>query len=149
MAGQYACTPCIWPMLASPALLLPAAVHACSLTRQLTGAEDGDLRQLRSSCAPGALVAALAAVLLPSCGDDADPAALDVRVTYVSRIVGCPDQASECYPMCIHHNTPAGVRIVNVYKAMGGGRVAEAERLTQQHSADLSAPSATPGRRTP
>ena len=40
-----------------------------------------------------------------------------MRVTYVSRIVGCPDQANECYPMCIHHNTPAGVRIVPLWQA--------------------------------
>ena len=60
-----------------------------------------------------------AALLLPSCGDDTptQPTALDVRVTYVSRIVGCPDQASECYPMCVHGATPAGVRIVPVWQA--------------------------------
>jgi hypothetical protein len=63
---------------------------------------------------------ALAAIcLLPSCGDDTptDPTALDIRVAYVSTIVGCPDQTNACYPMCIHHNTPAGVRIVPLWPA--------------------------------
>jgi hypothetical protein len=57
--------------------------------------------------------------LLPACGEDTptDPTSLDVRVAYVSQIVGCPDQANECYPMCIHHNTPAGVRIVPLWPA--------------------------------
>jgi hypothetical protein len=69
--------------------------------------------------AAGTLLLVTAAALLPSCGDDTptDPTALDVRVTYVSQIVGCPDQASECYPMCIHHSTPAGVRIVPMWGA--------------------------------
>jgi hypothetical protein len=60
-----------------------------------------------------------AATLIPSCGSDTstEPTALDVRVTYVSRIVGCPDQGNECYPMCIHHNTPSGVRIVPLWQA--------------------------------
>jgi len=68
---------------------------------------------------PGALLLATAVALLPSCGDDTptDPTALDVRVTYVSTIVGCPDQANECYPMCVHHNTPSGVRVVPLWQA--------------------------------
>ena len=72
------------------------------------------MKQLEFDCrlgrAAGTLLLVTAAALLPSCGSDSptDPTALDVRVAYVSRIVGCPDQANECYPMCIHHNTPAG-----------------------------------------
>jgi hypothetical protein len=60
-----------------------------------------------------------AAALLPSCGEDTptDPTSLDVRVAYVSTIVGCPDQANECYAMCVHHNTPAGVRVVPLWQA--------------------------------
>jgi hypothetical protein len=67
----------------------------------------------------GTLLLATAAALLPSCGDDTptEPTALDAQVTYVSRIIGCPDQANECYPMCVHHNTPAGVRIVPLWQA--------------------------------
>jgi hypothetical protein len=77
------------------------------------------MRQHRSCRGAGTLVAAIAAVLLPSCGDDTptDPTALDVRVTYVSTIVGCPDQANECYPMCVHHRTPGGVRIIPLWQA--------------------------------
>lgn len=73
----------------------------------------------RALGAAGPLLLAGAALLLPSCGDDTptQPTALDVRVTYVSRIVGCPDQGSECYAMCVHHNTPAGVRIVPTWQA--------------------------------
>ncbi len=63
------------------------------------------------------LLAILAA--LPSCGDGTptEPTAVTVQVTYLSRIVGCADEASECYPMCIHHSTPAGVRIVPLWQA--------------------------------
>jgi hypothetical protein len=63
------------------------------------------------------LVAAVAQ--LPSCGEDTptEPTAVDVRVTYVSTIVGCPDKDNECYPMCIHGATPAGVRIVPLWQA--------------------------------
>jgi hypothetical protein len=59
------------------------------------------------------------ALLAPSCGDDTptEPTALDVRATYVSRIVGCPDKGNECYPMCVHGATPAGVRIVPLWQA--------------------------------
>ncbi len=66
-----------------------------------------------------ALLLATLAALHPSCGDDAptEPTAVDVRVAYLSQIVGCQDQANECYPMCIHHNTPAGVRIVPLWQA--------------------------------
>jgi hypothetical protein len=67
----------------------------------------------------GRLLLVVVAALLPSCGEDTptDPTSLDARVAYVSQIVGCPDQANECYPMCIHHNTPAGVRIVPLWQA--------------------------------
>jgi len=78
------------------------------------------LRPGRRACrCAGTLLLATAAALLPSCGEDTptDPTALDVRVAYLSRIVGCPDQANECYPMCIHHNTPAGVRILPLWQA--------------------------------
>jgi hypothetical protein len=77
-------------------------------------------RQVTTPLAAVALAgAALAALLLPSCGDDSptEPSALDARVTYVSTIVGCPDKDSECYPMCIHGATPAGVRIVPLWQA--------------------------------
>ncbi len=67
----------------------------------------------------GALLLGAAAALLPSCGDDtpSEPTSLDVRVAYVSQIVGCPDKGNECYPMCIHGATPAGVRIVPLWQA--------------------------------
>lgn len=77
------------------------------------------MTQRRPSRAVGTFLAAAAGVLLSSCGDDTptDPTALDARVTYVSTIVGCPDQASECYPMCVHHRTPGGVRIIPLWQA--------------------------------
>jgi hypothetical protein len=67
----------------------------------------------------GTLLLVAAALLLRSCGEDkpTDPTALDVRVTYVSQIVGCPDKDDECYPMCVHGATPAGVRIVPLWQA--------------------------------
>ena len=67
----------------------------------------------------GTLLLVAAAALLPSCGEDTptDPTALDVRVAYVSQIVGCPDKDNECYPMCVHGATPAGVRIVLLWQA--------------------------------
>ena len=38
---------------------------------------------------------------------------MDVRVAYVSRLpTGCSDSTSECYPMCVHHNTPGGTQVV-------------------------------------
>ena len=48
------------------------------------------------------------------CGDSTTtPQAVDVRVVYVSQLPsGCADQASICYPMCVHHNTPAGTQAV-------------------------------------
>jgi hypothetical protein len=69
--------------------------------------------------AAGTLLLASAAALLPSCGEDSptEPTALDVRVAYVSQIVGCPDKANECYPSCVHGATPAGVRIVPLWQA--------------------------------
>jgi hypothetical protein len=67
----------------------------------------------------GMFLLVTAAALLPSCGSDSptDPTTLDVRVAYVSTIVGCPDKNNECYPMCIHGATPAGVRIVPLWQA--------------------------------
>ncbi len=67
----------------------------------------------------GTLLLVAAAALLPSCGGDTptDPTSLDVRVAYVSQIVGCPDKDNECYPMCVHGATPAGVRIVPLWQA--------------------------------
>ncbi len=49
----------------------------------------------------GTLLLVAGAALLPSCGEDTptDPTSLDVRVAYVSQIVGCPDKDNECYPM--------------------------------------------------
>ena len=81
------------------------------------------MRQLlprgRLNRATATLLATALAALLPSCGDDTptEPTALDVRVAYVSQIVGCPDQANECYPMCAHGSAPAGVRIVPLWQA--------------------------------
>ncbi len=63
---------------------------------------------------PAAILAA-AAPLVPSCGSDTptEPQAVDVQVAYVSRLPeGCPDLANECYPMCVHHNTPAGTQAI-------------------------------------
>jgi hypothetical protein len=70
-------------------------------------------RRFRGTARKVLLVAA--AALVPSCGSDtpSEPTSLDVNVTYVSKLPsGCPDQASECYPMCVHHNTPAGTQAV-------------------------------------
>jgi hypothetical protein len=52
-----------------------------------------------------------AAVLAASCGHDTqEPAAIDVRLAYVSRLpAGCPDEANSCDPMCARHNAPAGL----------------------------------------
>ena len=77
----------------------------------------------RPDCRPyratGMLLLVAAVAQLPSCGSDSptEPTALDVRVAYVSTIVGCPDKNNECYPMCIHGATPAGVRIVPLWQA--------------------------------
>ena len=74
-----------------------------------------------------ALLLATAAVMIPSCGSDdpAEPTAVDVRVTYVSTLpAGCPDQANECYPMCVHHNAPAAQMVVPLWQA-------DSVRLTQ------------------
>jgi len=62
-----------------------------------------------------ALLLATVGALVPSCGNDTptEPQAVDVRVVYVSRLpAGCPDSGSECYPMCVHHNAPAGQQAV-------------------------------------
>jgi len=55
------------------------------------------------------------ALLSVACGGDSpdQPTAVDVHVAYVSRLpAGCPDQANPCYPMCAHHNAPAGLQAV-------------------------------------
>ncbi len=55
------------------------------------------------------------ALLSAACGGDSpnEPSAVDVRVAYVSRLpAGCPDQANPCYPMCAHHNAPAGLQAI-------------------------------------
>ena len=55
------------------------------------------------------------AVLTVACGGGSpdEPSAVDVRVAYVSRLpAGCPDQANPCYPMCAHHNAPAGLQAI-------------------------------------
>ena len=54
------------------------------------------------------------ALLAASCGGDTqEPAAVAVRVAYVSRLpAGCPDQANPCDPMCAHHNAPAGLQAI-------------------------------------
>jgi hypothetical protein len=59
--------------------------------------------------------AVLLACLAGACGGDSpdEPSAADVRVAYVSRLPGgCPDQANPCYPMCAHHNAPAGLQAI-------------------------------------
>jgi hypothetical protein len=73
------------------------------------------------------LLGAAAAALLPSCGDDTptEPTAVDVQVTYVSQLpAGCPDQANECYPMCVHGAAPAAQLVVPLWQA-------DSIRLTQ------------------
>lgn len=61
----------------------------------------------------GRILALSAAGLAASCGSDTEPVAVDVQVTYVSRLPpGCPDAASPCYPMCAHHNAPAGLQAI-------------------------------------
>ena len=54
------------------------------------------------------------ALLAASCGSDTqDPAAVDVPVAYVPRLPsGCPEQDDPCYPMCAHHNAPAGLQAI-------------------------------------
>jgi hypothetical protein len=62
----------------------------------------------------GALVLS-AACFAASCGGDSpvDPVAMDVRVVYVSLLpAGCPDIGNPCYPMCAHHNAPAGLQAI-------------------------------------
>ena len=59
--------------------------------------------------------AALLAVTVASCGGGSpvEPTALDVRVVYVSQLPpGCPDGGNVCYPMCAHHNAPAGLQAI-------------------------------------
>jgi hypothetical protein len=55
-----------------------------------------------------------AALLVASCGTDGGEARfVDVRVAYVSRLPStCADIGSICYPMCAHHNAPAGLQAV-------------------------------------
>jgi hypothetical protein len=66
------------------------------------------------------LLLATVAALIPSCGDDTptEPTSVDVRVAYVSRLpAGCPDQANECYPMCVHGAAPAAQLVVPLWEA--------------------------------
>ncbi len=73
-----------------------------------TGAVDG-------RTAKGILVLSAVPALFPSCGSDSpvEPLAVDVRVAYVSRLPpGCPDGGNICYPMCAHHNAPAGLQAI-------------------------------------
>jgi hypothetical protein len=73
------------------------------------------------------LLLATAAILVSSCGSDepAEPTAVNVQVTYVSKLpAGCPDQANECYPMCAHHAAPAAQTVVPLWPA-------DSVRLTQ------------------
>ena len=56
-----------------------------------------------------------AAGLAVSCGEDEAQEApfVDVAVVYVSRLpAGCPDADNICYPMCAHHNAPAGLQVI-------------------------------------
>lgn len=60
-------------------------------------------------------VIALAAFAAGGCGSSSTTRtqSVDVRVVYVSRLpAGCADQASLCYPMCVHHSAPAGLQTV-------------------------------------
>lgn len=46
-------------------------------------------------------------------GDASDPPFVNVRVVYVSRLpAGCAEIGSVCYPLCVHHNAPAGLQAV-------------------------------------
>lgn len=63
----------------------------------------------------GALLLSTAAGFAASCGSDSpvEPVAVDVQVVYVSRLpAGCPDIGNICYPMCAHHNAPAGLQAI-------------------------------------
>lgn len=63
----------------------------------------------------GTLLLSATAGLVGSCGGGSavEPLAVDVRVVYVSRLPpGCPDGGSICYPMCAHHNAPAGLQAI-------------------------------------
>jgi hypothetical protein len=85
------------------------------------------LQRERLYRAAGTLLLATGVALVPSCGDDTptEPTALDVRVTYVSQLpAGCPDQANECYPMCVHGGAPAAQLVVPLWQA-------DSIRLTQ------------------
>lgn len=74
---------------------------------------------------------ALALVLLAaSCGDDPvdGPATLDVRVEYRPQaLAGCPDAGNPCYPMCAHHNAPAGRQVIVTLWDQTTTRLAEAD----------------------
>jgi len=59
--------------------------------------------------------AAVVCLALAGCGDDSGtgPNARDVRVAYQQQLpAGCPDLQNPCYPMCAHHNAPAGLQAV-------------------------------------
>jgi hypothetical protein len=71
-------------------------------------------RAVRGRAAARGLVLLLVGPLA-GCGSDSPvaPAAVDVRVVYVSRLPpGCPDGGSPCYAMCAHHNAPAGLQAI-------------------------------------
>jgi len=81
-----------------------------------------------------------AAVLAASCGSDSptELKALDVRVVYVSRLpAGCPDIGNPCYPMCAHHNAPAGLQAI--VPLWGGDTVRLTETSTGRYEGVLTA----------
>ena len=63
---------------------------------------------------PGLFAIVVAATAATGCSEPTTRAlAVDVRVAYVSRLPeGCPDLANPCYPMCAHHNAPAGLQAI-------------------------------------
>ncbi len=87
-----------------------------------------------------------AACFAASCGSDSptEPKALDVRVVYVSRLpAGCPDIGNPCYPMCAHHNAPAGLQAI--VPLWGGDTVRLTETSTGRYEGVLAAvPTNTP-----
>ena len=57
------------------------------------------------------LLLSTAAGFAAFCGSE--EVAVDVQVVYVSRLpAGCPDIGNICYPMCAHHNAPAGLQAI-------------------------------------
>jgi hypothetical protein len=94
----------------------------------------------------GRLLLSTAALIAASCGTDSsdEPVALDVRVVYVSRLpAGCPDIGDICYPMCAHHNAPAGLQAV--VPLWGADTVRLTETSTGRYEGVLAAvPTNTP-----